>query len=296
MASEQIDLTESGRLLLAKWRLISGLAALFGLAVLAAVLTLEPVVYVATARVTVRPGVIGVPHSNEAFWLYRPLLDSASILERTSARLSRDGLLPEGYTLEPKRDVSSREERPTQGRLFGSVVALTARSPDPHRAAAIANTWAQVFVEESLAMRPPTPADGETVLDERLAPTHQLIRKMESEGRRLSTLLTELHATPVTETGAAPTTRGARAGERQAALVELDRSIGRLAALETRLSEELEAVRLARMTAPPDRISIAVPAVPGRRPASRRIPVKVGLAMILGALLGVTVAFFRSAS
>jgi|GEM_PF-1389497 len=79
---------------------------------------------------------------------YQELLESDAVLAETEARLVEQGLLADGAQLKPsqvksKIFVSQRREETS----LAPLIRLEVRSPSAERAAAIANTWAEVFLD-----------------------------------------------------------------------------------------------------------------------------------------------------
>lgn len=310
MTSEQSNLDKYARMLLVRWRLIGGLAVFFALVTCVAVYMLEPRVYDATAKVIVLPDVDAELDGHSSFWLYRPLVHSDRTLQRTFDRLVRDGVLPEGHPLEPGQHLSSWEERPSERHRPGSVIALTARSPKAATAAAIANTWAHVLIEESRSLARKIPVDSQRLLEEWLVRARRRIHEMESERDRIIERFEHREEetwarwdrrisaeAPERDEDVLRSHRdrelAALARERQEALAQLSRALEPFAALESRAAADLEAALLAKLSERAATVQLAVPAAARDRPVSRRVSLKASLAALVGAMLGVTIVLFQ---
>jgi len=184
MASEDVGLAELTTMLRKSWGLIVGLAAASGLAAFVAVSLLTSSVYLAVARLVVLPSESADGRGSQTPQVYHAFLGSDSILQQTTAKLVDKGVLTPGTVLARGRDIASRIETGGQGQT-ASVIMLTARTADPASAAAVANTWAQVFIEESRIMLKSTATEREKLLEAQLAPTRQRLKELESEMIRL---------------------------------------------------------------------------------------------------------------
>ena len=72
------------------------------------------------------------------------------------------------------------------------------------------------------------------------------------------------------------------------------RQVSQLANLQTGLSQRLNRSLISGLLEEVDRVSMAVPAVPQRLAQPRQIPLKVATAFVLGGMLGLMIALFRS--
>lgn len=179
MVSEEIGFAELKRLAWRHWKLIVGLAVAAGLAVWLASMS-SPLTYTATARLMVYP-ITGDEKvaTRRPVALYRSLLTSDSLLEKTTAILKGDGTLPEDAVLALDRNLYFEVSDE------GSILELTVRGTSAQGAAAVANAWAQVFIQESQSLPRSTSAASEVVLEQELSPTRQRLEEMEAERFRL---------------------------------------------------------------------------------------------------------------
>lgn len=183
MVSDEVGLAELAMMLRKSWALIVSLAVVSGLAAFAMVSLLTSSVYMAAARLVVLPPE-GSDGRSQTPQVYHALLRSDSILQQTTAKLVGEGTLPKGTVLVPGHNIASRIETGGQGQT-ASVIMLTARTADPESAATVANTWAQVFIEESRTMLKSTATERERLLEEQLSPTRQRLKETEGEKMHL---------------------------------------------------------------------------------------------------------------
>ncbi len=184
---EEIGFAELIRLLRRNWALILGAAVVAGIATFAVIVTTVPAVYEATARLTVHARdeterqQLGAKTDASGLGVFRSLLQSNAILTKTKERLISDGVLTEDTTLAVGRNLEVA--------VSGTVLELTALGTEPGAAAAIANTWAEVFVAESRSMLRGPAADSEAVLSRQLSPTRTELEELEA---KRTSLLDEL--------------------------------------------------------------------------------------------------------
>lgn len=181
MASEEIGFEELRRLVVRHWKLIVSLAVLAGFVAFGTLALVSPAVYQATARLVVFPLAQAPAGESRAPELYRSLLESDSILQKTAEKLADEGHLQKGASLLLGRDLRSRTEIIDKAQGEGSVIVLTALATRPETAASIANTWAAVFIEESRSMLQSTASEAEALLDQQLSPTRDQLAELEGE-------------------------------------------------------------------------------------------------------------------
>lgn len=96
-----------------------------------------------------------------------------------------DGVITAEEPLRLGREL--RSEVMVQGRgsaaSFARVLTAAGRAEDGGRASAIANTWAEVFIQQSQILGPGASPAAETLLDEHLAPTRDRIQVLEADRR-----------------------------------------------------------------------------------------------------------------
>lgn len=171
-------------LLRRSWRL--PLAASLGAAALvAAVLLVRPPTYEATATLVATgrgfDSDLAPPTLSAAG--YQRLLESSSVLTETTERLRDGGELPEDQALRLGDQVRTRLVAPRRAReaTRASLIEVLAVAPEPESAAALANTWSEVFLEGVRQLQ-----------EESLTPTIASIEdRHQQERRRLLDLIEE---------------------------------------------------------------------------------------------------------
>lgn len=80
---------------------------------------------------------------------YRELLSSDAVIAETAARLEERGFYPDdrGLLLARQLDVTIFTSRRSEDKLLAPMLRLRARASSGERASALANTWADVFLE-----------------------------------------------------------------------------------------------------------------------------------------------------
>lgn len=195
VASDEIGFTELRGLIWRSWKLILGLAGLFALVTLVVFWLVVPPVYVGTARLVVQPQMEGSEGGAKPAEFYTSLLESAGVLERTTATLAAEGVLTGDEALIPGEQIDSEVDISRNGRdnsVESFVLKLHARAPDPQAAARIANAWAEIFVEESNSVLARTAPDSQALLENQLTPTRAQLEQLESEQSRMRTEFQEL--------------------------------------------------------------------------------------------------------
>lgn len=180
MASDEIGFPELIRLVRRNWLLILVVAALAGLATLAINTMVTPEIYQASARLVVHPVMLGTEGDTRSIDLYRSLLESDAILQRTGERLAEQGLITEETNLGPHLTLTNATAEAQAGGR-SAILALNAQFENPETAAAAANTWAKVFIQESGAMLQTTAAQSESVLSGQLTPTREQLATLRAE-------------------------------------------------------------------------------------------------------------------
>lgn len=195
MASEEIGFAELRALIQKSWKLILALAGLFGLVALLVFWFVVPPTYMATARLIVQPQLEGADSGANPAEFYSSLLESAGVLEKTTAQLVATGVLEANDALAAGDQVDSgisvsRTGPKESGQSF--VLTLRAQSKDPQAAAKVANTWAEVFVAESNLMLAKTAPESQALLQAELTPTRVQLDELALERSRLRTEFQEL--------------------------------------------------------------------------------------------------------
>lgn len=181
MDGEEIGLTELRRLIQANWRLILGLTASAGLVTLCVVALLSPSIHRATANLGLYPPVEAQGGVSEPIDVYISLFKSDEVLGKTAQSLIDEDILAKGTKLKLGRDLQIRTEISTKARIDRSVISLTARSQEPAKAAAIANRWAQMSMEESKSMLELRASVKKKALEAQLTPTRQKLQDLDRE-------------------------------------------------------------------------------------------------------------------
>lgn len=173
MVGEDIGLAELIELARSRWNWILVPALLSGLAAFAVFSTITPRVYSATSRLLVYPSLDTANQNGNPIELYSSLLRSEHIIQKTAERLTREGIPTGEDELVIGRNL--RVGFPAKE----SIVALVAETTDPETAAATANAWAEVFLDEIKVMVGSTAPAAGSVLYGDLAPTRQQLKEQE---------------------------------------------------------------------------------------------------------------------
>ena len=147
---DEVGLLEATGILVRRWPVVVGTAVAAGLATALVVLASTPRIWESTATLVVSPPAFASELSPKALPLqtYQKLLESSSMIAETQARLVESGVLRDeqrlrrGQELEARIFVSRKSEETT----LAPMVLAIARGATPRQAAEIANTWADVFL------------------------------------------------------------------------------------------------------------------------------------------------------
>ena len=177
MAGEEVGFAELRGLIGRSWKWILGLAALGGLLAVAVLLLAVPVQYESSVRLLAQPQLQGTEAGARPAVVYLSLLRSDAVMDKTQERLLLEGVIEEGEPLLFGEQISAQARGNDRETL---ILVLHANASEPRKAARIANTWAQVFVEESRSMLNSTTSDSGRLLEEELVPTRERISELES--------------------------------------------------------------------------------------------------------------------
>ncbi len=158
MASDEISFVDLVGLVRRSQKRIAVLALLFGLAAFVYFWFFVPPVFTSTAMLVARvkpEGPFGVD-------IYRSLVESGGVLQAVSDRLIGEGVLEEDETVRLGEDVVLQESGPD---ISEHLLQLTGIGKTPEKAAALANTWAAVTLENVRGMLPTPAQDSETLLE-----------------------------------------------------------------------------------------------------------------------------------
>lgn len=133
------------------WILIVGAAVLGGLGLGLAFVVVQPKVFKASASLVVVPSQFTSALKPSALSVqgYQRLLESDAIVAETQRRLVDQELLAESEKLRLNRDLQSRifVARRAEETILAPIIEAVGRAEDARLAAAIANAWADVFVD-----------------------------------------------------------------------------------------------------------------------------------------------------
>ena len=193
MASEEIGFRELRALVRRSWKLVLACALLPPIALFVYLNFVAPDTYSATASLLIQD-LAEAERSTGSVDVYKALLASDSILDETRRRLVAAGSLGENDQLLMGRNLLLVvDEAPNRLSLLAArqvdqmaVIRLQALDQDPQTAAAVANAWAEVFIERSRPMTRSSISSRQPVLDDELPGIRQQIEKVETERVRVA--------------------------------------------------------------------------------------------------------------
>lgn len=152
----ELTVGELARFLERQWVVILLPAVILGVASLVVLLALSRELYKATATLVIVPPAVSSELRPEALSVhgYQRLLQSDAVLAETARRLKEAGVRENGEPLKYKQDVDSRifVSRRQETTSLAPILEAVGRDYTPEDAAAIANTWAAVFLEHVHAL------------------------------------------------------------------------------------------------------------------------------------------------
>lgn len=167
------------------------------------------------------------------------------------------------------------------------VVAISATSTDPERAAAEAQTYAEVFIEKRREQLVQGLLDASEKVQAELDPIREQIAAAQRP-------LADLDARIAQATGAFDSfTQRALEAQRQALATDIDRQLSGLRARETSYATQLDELRLATTITRTGGIQIVSEAVVPDEPFAPRPARSALVALALALVVGVVVAFLR---
>lgn len=115
---------------------------------------------------------------------YREFLDSDAVIAETAGRLAERGFYPDdrGLLLARQLDSTIFTSRRSEETLLAPMLRLRARSSSGDRAAALANTWAEVFLERIHALALGTTSETVQFIDDQFPVARERLGEIENTG------------------------------------------------------------------------------------------------------------------
>jgi uncharacterized protein involved in exopolysaccharide biosynthesis len=180
---EEITFADIVRFFGRNWRLIFGLPALAGLGTALVLLLLGSNEYEASATLYIVPPRVSAESKPATLTVqsYQEILGSGAVIVEAKKRLVERGLFPAGRPLRLGEELETRisVSRRAEGAAPIPVLQAVARGETGERAAAIANTWAEVFLERTRELVAGTTSSTEKFIAEQYLQTRDNLAKME---------------------------------------------------------------------------------------------------------------------
>lgn len=182
--NDEISLGDAIFFFRANWLTIFGTALVCGLAALLIVLLVVPKRFVAAAALVVVPPRFSSQLNPEPFPLqgFQTLLQSDSVIAEAQQRLIEEGVLESkevlklGDNIDSQILVSQRREE-----SLSPVIQALARAETPEKAARIANTWANVYLDFTVALVNQATATSLSLLETEYPETEEELGALESQ-------------------------------------------------------------------------------------------------------------------
>lgn len=149
---------------------------------------LKPKLFSATATLVIADSMLLEEDGGHQVEAYQALLESDAVMQKTAQRLVSRGIHDAETPVNLAGRLRSEILVSGRGRAARAARVLIAKatSEDPQEAADIANTWAEIFIEESEALGPGGSPAAETLLDEHLLPARSRLEELDI--KRLETI------------------------------------------------------------------------------------------------------------
>ena len=182
---DELNLAQIVRFFLRHWRLICGSALAAGLTAALSMALFVSRTYEASATLVIVSPKLSSELKPQTLTVqgYQKLLESDAVLAETKKRLVQQSVLTEDDTLHLGNAVETRifVSRQSETTSLAPMLQTVARGKTPDQAAAMANTWAQVFLDRTHELMAGTTSASVQFIDAQYPQARDLLAQLENE-------------------------------------------------------------------------------------------------------------------